>query len=102
MSEFLSINFSCSSAGQTGPKSEFFNDPNSPERKDAETLGLALFNSESPKEWADIYSINTFSVYFVTMAFLGLLAKGSEDKKNHSSCVINTTSVSGISESTCV
>jgi NAD(P)-dependent dehydrogenase (short-subunit alcohol dehydrogenase family) len=60
---------------------------------------MALFNNESPEQWSDLYSINAFSIFFVTTAFLGLLAKGSEDKKNHTSCVINVTSVSGIGES---
>lgn len=35
------------SAGQEGPKSIFFSDPTSPERKDTTTLGTALFKSES-------------------------------------------------------
>jgi len=85
-------------AGQTGPVSPFFNEPSAPQRKDAETLGLALFNNESNKEWADHYSINTFSIFFVTTAFLGLLAKGSANQKDYTSCVINTTSVSGITK----
>jgi len=83
-------------AGQTGPVSRFLNDPSAPERKDPETLGLALFNNESNKDWADHYSINTFPIFFVTTAFLGLLAKGSADTANYTSCVINTTSISGL------
>jgi len=83
-----------SSAGQTGPVSPFMGDPDAPERKDAESLGLGLFN-ESLEGWADLYAINTFSVFFVTSAFLGLLAKGSEDVKDYWSSVINITSISG-------
>jgi len=83
-------------AGQVGPISYFLNDPSAPERKDPETLGLALFNNESYKQWGDLYSINTFPIFFVTTAFLGLLAKGSADKVDYTSCVINTTSISGL------
>jgi NAD(P)-dependent dehydrogenase (short-subunit alcohol dehydrogenase family) len=67
-----------------------------PERKDAESLGQALFNNETPQQWADLYAINTFSIFFVTTAFLGLLDKGSHDSEGFSSSVINITSISGI------
>jgi len=82
-------------AGQSGPKSDFFNDLSSPEHKDPETLGRALFNSETADEWAEVYKINTFSIYFVTTAFLGLLAKGSADVPGYTSSVVNITSISG-------
>ncbi|KAH8104837.1 short-chain dehydrogenase [Cristinia sonorae] len=83
-------------AGITGPVSRFFNDTTAPEHKDAETLGRAMFEHESFEEWANVYKSNTFSIYFVTMAFLGLLAKGSEDTEGYTSCVVNITSISGI------
>lgn len=83
-------------AGQNGPTSPFLGNPSAPERKDAETLGQALFNNETPQQWADLYAINTFSIFFVTTAFLGLLDKGSSDVERFSSSVINVTSISGI------
>lgn len=76
--------------------SSFFNNISSPEHRDAETLGRALFDNESFDSWANLYSINTFSTFFVTAAFLGLLAKGSEDVPGYTSSVINITSISGI------
>ena len=82
------------SAGQVGPISSFMGDPDAPERRDAESLGLGLFN-ESLEGWGDLYAINAFSIFFVTTAFLGLLAKGSEDVKDYWSSVINITSISG-------
>jgi len=78
--------------------SPFLGDPSSPERKDAETLGHALFNNETPQQWADLYAINTFSIFFVTTAFLGLLDKGSLDVEGFSSSVINITSICGITK----
>ncbi|KAI0632069.1 short-chain dehydrogenase [Trametes polyzona] len=83
-------------AGQTGPVSRWFEDPNAPERKNAETIGRALFEGESFESWGDLYKINTFSVFFVTTAFLGLLAKGTEENPAYTSSVINVTSVSGL------
>ncbi|EPQ51032.1 hypothetical protein GLOTRDRAFT_133360, partial [Gloeophyllum trabeum ATCC 11539] len=55
-------------AGQTGPRSGFMNDPQAPERKDADTFGLALFANEDIEGWAALYKINTFSIFFVTTA----------------------------------
>ncbi|EKM51630.1 uncharacterized protein PHACADRAFT_261880 [Phanerochaete carnosa HHB-10118-sp] len=83
-------------AGQTGPVSRFFNDMSAPEHQSPETLGQAMFNHESFEEWGQLYAINSTSIFFVTMAFLGLLAKGSEDRANYTSCVINTSSISGL------
>ncbi|CAA7261392.1 unnamed protein product [Cyclocybe aegerita] len=83
-------------AGQVGPASPFLGNPQAPENKDAETLGAALFNNESLEGWADLYKINSASIFFVTTAFLGLLAKGSQDVQDFWSSVINITSISGV------
>ncbi|KAF9468620.1 hypothetical protein BDZ94DRAFT_1245857 [Collybia nuda] len=82
-------------AGQVGPTSPFLGNPSAPELKDAESLGKALFD-EPLQGWVDIYTVNAFSVFFVTTAFLGLLDKGSEDVEGFDSVVINITSISGI------
>jgi len=85
-------------AGQVGPTSPFLNDPSAPELKDGETLGQSLFDNETFAEWADIYKINTFSIFFVTNAFLGLLEKGTRESQTpgFTSSVINITSISGL------
>ncbi|TFK40641.1 hypothetical protein BDQ12DRAFT_679794 [Crucibulum laeve] len=90
------IHILVNNAGQVGPTSPFLGNPSAPERKDAETLGQALFSNETFDAWSDLYRINTFSIFFVTTAFLGLLAKGSEDVEGYWSSVINTTSISGV------
>ncbi|KAK0201691.1 NAD(P)-binding protein [Desarmillaria ectypa] len=84
-------------AGQAGPMSLWFNDLTSPQHKDAETLGQALF-AESEEEWADVFAINVYSIYFVTMVFLGLLEKGTKDQTGYTSSVINITSISAITK----
>lgn len=74
----------------------FFNDLNAPQHKDPESLGNALFQNESFEEWGSLYTINTFSIFFVTTAFLGLLAKGSADREGFTASVVNITSISGV------
>ncbi|CAK5265017.1 unnamed protein product [Mycena citricolor] len=85
-------------AGQVGPTSPFMNDPSAPERKDPETLGQALFDNETFAAWSDIYTINTFSIFFVTNAFLGLLHQGTQEsgRPGFTSSVVNITSISGV------
>ncbi|KAJ3976364.1 hypothetical protein EV361DRAFT_968793 [Lentinula raphanica] len=84
-------------AGQVGPTSPFLADPNAPEVKDGESFGAALFK-EDQQGWSDLYSINVFSIFFTTTAFLGLLEKGTKECKipGYTSTVINITSISGI------
>ncbi|KAF9820635.1 hypothetical protein IEO21_01338 [Rhodonia placenta] len=85
-------------AGQTGPLVPFLNDPNAPEHKSPETLGRALFDAASYDDWAGVFGVNTFSIYFLTTAFLGLLATGSADVPGYTSSVINITSISGFNK----
>lgn len=84
------------SAGQVGPVSPFFNDTTKPQHKDHGTLGRALFDNESFEGWSSLFNVNTFSIFFVTTAFLGLLSRGSDDIPGYTSSVVNITSVSGI------
>jgi NAD(P)-dependent dehydrogenase (short-subunit alcohol dehydrogenase family) len=86
------------SAGQSGPNSPELNQPSPTAQKEAGPLSEYLFNNESFEEWSSLYAINTFSIYFVTVAFLDLLDKGSKnhDKEGFSSSVINITSISGL------
>jgi NAD(P)-dependent dehydrogenase (short-subunit alcohol dehydrogenase family) len=81
------------SAGQVGP----ITDVSASKYQDADVLGEALFQ-ESAEAWAKLYAINTFSIHFVTAAFLGLLAKGSKETQDYTSCVINITSISGLAK----
>jgi len=83
-------------AGVSGPLVDFLNNPQAPENTNAETIGTALFNDDGPDAWAALYNINTFSIYYMTSAFLGLLDKGSRDIEGYTSSVINITSISGI------
>lgn len=68
------------------------------EAKDAEEMSQKLFWKEEAnfQDWVDIYRTNVPSCFFMTMAFLPLLEKASTKQKGWSSCVINTSSISGI------
>ncbi|KAH7885376.1 hypothetical protein F5I97DRAFT_2032967 [Phlebopus sp. FC_14] len=83
-------------AGQSGPLSPELNEPSTTAPKKADELSQYLFAQESFEEWSGLYAVNTFSIYFVTVAFLGLLDKGSQDKPGFTSNVINITSISGL------
>ncbi|KAG8214446.1 hypothetical protein J3R82DRAFT_9469 [Butyriboletus roseoflavus] len=83
-------------AGQGGPRSDELNTPSPTAPKKAEEISQYLFNNESFEEWSALYSVNTFSIYFMTVAFLELLDKGSQDIPGFTSNVINITSVSGL------
>jgi len=82
-------------AGITGPSSQFFNQESAPENKSPGALGTALFENEKVEEWQGLYGNNVAPIFFVTTAFLGLLAKASEKRGPWSACVINISSVSG-------
>ncbi|KAG2127860.1 hypothetical protein BD769DRAFT_1357114 [Suillus cothurnatus] len=85
-------------AGQCGPVSDELNLPSNTAQKEAGPLSEYLFNNESFEEWGSLFAINTSSIYFVTIAFLDLLDKGSKDvgREGFSSSVINITSISGL------
>ncbi len=84
------------SAGILGPISPFLTDPGAQQNANAETLGSALFNDDGPDAWSTLYKVNTFSIYYMTTAFLGLLDKGTQDIEGYTSSVVNITSISGI------
>ena len=50
-------------------------------------------NSSSYEEWESVTRTNVASIFFVTSAFLGLLAKGASDANGLKSSVINITSI---------
>jgi len=83
-------------AGVSGPLVDFLNNPQAPENANAEILGGSLFDDGGPDAWSALYNINTFSIYYMTSAFLGLLDKGGRDIEGYTSSVVNITSISGI------
>lgn len=67
-----------------------------PDRYDATSISQHFLRSE-PQQWADTFNTNVTAGYFMSMAFLPLLAKGQEKMigSGYTSSVVNISSVSG-------
>lgn len=67
------------------------------EASSAEEMKKNLFDHEDAtfEDWDDVYRTNVTQYYFMTMAFLPLLAKSTEQQKGWSGVVINICSISG-------
>ncbi|KAI0876167.1 NAD(P)-binding protein [Hypoxylon argillaceum] len=61
-----------------------------------EAFGAAMFAEEIQDNWQQSYLTNTMSPYFVTGAFLPLLAKATSSPAQQVGSVINNVSISGI------
>lgn len=61
---------------------------------DAEAISKHFLNSEE-KQWQDTFQTNVFAQYFMSMAFLPLLAKGGKVTPGYTSQVVNVSSISG-------
>ncbi|KAL1692670.1 hypothetical protein GGG16DRAFT_111984 [Schizophyllum commune] len=79
-------------AGQTGPMSFWMADESAPQNRNAEAFGAGLF-AEDHGGWASVFAVNAESTFFVTTAFLGLLAEGSARHGAYTASVINITSM---------
>lgn len=53
------------------------------------------FLKTPPEAWADTMKTNVTAVYYMSMAFLPLLAKGRNVTPGYTSSVVNITSISG-------
>ncbi|KAL8696731.1 MAG: hypothetical protein Q9224_002649, partial [Gallowayella concinna] len=66
-----------------------------PDSKSAQSISDHLMASE-PEQWADTFQTNITAQYFVTAAFLPLLAKGRDVTPGYSTSVVNIASISGV------
>lgn len=67
------------------------------EIEDPSELRNELFhNRDSLEDWESLFKTNVCQLFFMTTAFLPLLAKGTDDEPNWSSTVINISSISGL------
>ncbi len=62
-------------------------------------LAEHLMRSE-PEQWEETFRTNITAQYFVTAAFLPLLAKGREVTPGYSTSVVNIASISGVMKGT--
>ncbi|SLM40768.1 short chain dehydrogenase reductase family [Lasallia pustulata] len=72
----------------------------SPEGKTPEEFSKNLFDPENAtfEDWETTYRTNVAQIYFMTTAFLPLIAKAAEHQRGYAGTVINTTSISGITK----
>ncbi|KAL8798564.1 MAG: hypothetical protein Q9182_006561 [Xanthomendoza sp. 2 TL-2023] len=72
-----------------------FSQAGKPDSKSAQSISDHLMASE-PEQWAETFQTNITAQYFVTAAFLPLLAKGRDVTPGYSSSVVNVASISGV------
>ena len=72
------------------------------EAKSAEEMKKNLFDAENATfdDWIETYRTNVASVYFMTTAFLPLLAAATKHNQGYSGTVINICSISGLVKTT--
>ncbi|KAL8842740.1 MAG: hypothetical protein Q9170_000396 [Blastenia crenularia] len=66
-----------------------------PDSKSAQSISEHLMSSE-PEHWQETFQTNITAQYFVTAAFLPLLAKGRDVTPGYSTSVVNVASISGV------
>ena len=66
-----------------------------PNMESPEEISKHLLRSE-PHQWAETFETNVTAQYFVSAAFIPLLAKGTESTPGYSSCITNVSSISGL------
>ncbi|KAF5650582.1 NAD(P)H-dependent oxidoreductase [Fusarium sp. NRRL 52700] len=71
-----------------------FSSVGEPDTTDAKALSEHFLKTE-PHQWADTLKTNVTGPYYMSMAFLPLLAKGRETTPGYSSQIVNVSSISG-------
>ncbi|KAG5761741.1 hypothetical protein H9Q69_005070 [Fusarium xylarioides] len=71
-----------------------FSSAGEPDMSDAKALSEHFLKTE-PQQWADTLKTNVTGPYYMSMAFLPLLAKGRETTPGYSSQIVNVSSISG-------
>ncbi|KAK5694214.1 hypothetical protein LTR97_009836 [Elasticomyces elasticus] len=71
-----------------------FSSNGQPEMSDANAISKHFLQSEE-QQWADTFRTNVMGQFFMSMAFLPLLAKANKETPGYSSQVVNVSSISG-------
>ncbi|KAF5548658.1 NAD(P)H-dependent oxidoreductase [Fusarium mexicanum] len=71
-----------------------FSSVGEPDTSDAKALSEHFLKTE-PDQWANTLKTNVTGPYYMSMAFLPLLAKGRETTPGYSSQIVNVSSISG-------
>ena len=65
----------------------------------ADDISKHMLRSEM-SQWAETFETNVTSQFFISAAFIPLLAKGTESTPGYSSCITNVSSISGLMKGT--
>lgn len=71
-----------------------FSNAGQPDMEDPQSISEHFMKSE-PDAWADTFKTNVTAGYYMSMAFLPLLAKGRDVTPGYTSQVVNVSSISG-------
>ncbi|KAF1931207.1 NAD(P)-binding protein [Didymella exigua CBS 183.55] len=71
-----------------------FSTAGEPKWNDAQSVSDHFLKSP-PESWADTFKTNVGSIFYMSMTFLPLLAKGGSKTPGYTSSVVNVTSISG-------
>ncbi|KAF9770213.1 hypothetical protein IL306_012269 [Fusarium sp. DS 682] len=71
-----------------------FSSAGEPDTSDAKAISEHFLKTE-PEQWADTLKTNVTGPYYMSMAFLPLLAKGRDATPGYSSQIVNVSSISG-------
>jgi NAD(P)-dependent dehydrogenase (short-subunit alcohol dehydrogenase family) len=81
-------------AGIARDDSTKFSTTGQPDMSDPQAISEHFWKSE-PQSWADTFKTNVTGAYWMSLAFLPLLAKGREVTPGYTSSIINVSSISG-------
>jgi NAD(P)-dependent dehydrogenase (short-subunit alcohol dehydrogenase family) len=83
-------------AGVARDKNTGFTKNGQPDMSDADAISQHLLRSE-PEHWDETFRINVTGQYFMSAAFIPLLAKGTKNSKyTMNSSIVNISSISGL------
>ncbi|KAL8946825.1 MAG: hypothetical protein Q9222_006833 [Ikaeria aurantiellina] len=93
--ESKGIHLLVNNAGIARDDNTRFSKAGKPDSKSAQSISDHLMASE-PEQWEQTFQTNITAQYFVTAAFLPLLAKGRDVTPGYSTSVVNVASISGV------
>ena len=93
--ESSGIHLLVNNAGIARDDNTRFSKAGKPDSTSAQAISDHLMQSE-PEQWAETFQTNLTAQFFMTAAFLPLLAKGREITPGYTSSVVNVASISGV------
>ncbi|CAL8582684.1 hypothetical protein XPA_008335 [Xanthoria parietina] len=93
--ESKGIHLLVNNAGIARDDNTRFSQAGKPDSTSAQSIAEHMMRSE-PEQWAETFNTNITAQYFMTAAFLPLLAKGREVTPGYSTSVVNVASISGV------